>query len=170
MTLDNGTHWRDMLNQQGRGARQMGGESSPSALPPSPLTPTQGEREVDDDLMLDMAEYRPWVLQRGRSRPAALLDLRWYDTRAGLWLGCAMAYPQLAAAEYIGDRMVSLDFGKRQFILEGEGLAELVRRIQDGSVIRIQEYAAAVWPHRPVGAVIKSIKRVGKDTDTIPNS
>jgi hypothetical protein len=160
--MDNGTHWRDMLNQQGRGARQMGGEGSqPSqSAPQTSPPPAQGEREVDDDLTLDMAEYRPWVLQRGRSRPAALLDLRWFDARAGLWIGCAIAYPQLAAVEYIGDRMVSLDFGKRQFVIEGEGLNELVRRIQDGSVIRIQEYTAAVWPHRLTAQVITGIKRI----------
>ncbi|WP_263588668.1 hypothetical protein [Sphingopyxis sp. GC21] len=154
--MPNGTHWRDMLSQQGHGGRQLGGEA------PTP-TPTLAaiEPERDEALELDLAEYRPWVLQRGRSRPAALLDLRWYDARAGLWLGCAIAYPQLAAAEYIGDGMVSLDFGKRQFVLEGDGLGELVRRIQDGSVIRIQEYAAAIWPRRPVGAIINRIKRLG---------
>ena len=152
--MSNGTHWRDVLQQQGHGGRQVGGEPAPP--PRIPIEP-----DVDDDLPLDMAEYRPWVLQRGRSRPAALLDLRWFDARASLWLGCAIAYPQLAAAEYIGDRMLSLDFGKRQFVLEGEGLRELVRRIQDGSVILIQEYAASVWPRRPAGPIITSIKRLG---------
>lgn len=154
--MDNGTHWRDMLNQQGRGARQVGGEAP---LPPPSLTQAEPERE--EPLELDMAEYRPWVLQRGRSRPAALLDLRWYDARASLWLGCAVAYPHLAAAEYIGDRMLSLDFGKRQFVIEGEGLAELVRRIQEGSVIAIQEYAKAVWPRRQEGPVVFSIRKLG---------
>lgn len=151
--MPNGTHWRDMLSQQGHGGRQVGGE-------PTPPPRQQAEPELDDPT-LDMAEYRPWLLQRGRSRPAALLDLRWFDARASLWLGCAIAYPQLAAAEYIGERMLSLDFGKRQFVLEGEGLGELVRRIQDGSVIRIQEYASAIWPRKPIGAIINSIKRLG---------
>lgn len=151
--MDNGTHWRDMLNQQGRTGRQVGGDPAPPPLP-------QAEPDLDDPA-LDMAEYRPWLLQRGRSRPAALLDLRWFDARASLWLGCAIAYPQLAAAEYIGDGMLSLDFGKRQFVLEGEGLSELVRRIQDGSVIRIQEYAPSIWPRKPIGAIINSIKRLG---------
>ena len=153
--MDNGTHWRDMLNQQGRSGRQVGGEPSPPPPSPAPMEP-----QIDEDLSLDHAEYRPWVLQRGRTRPAALLDLRWYDARGGLWLGCAIAYPHLAAAEYIGDRMISLDFGKRQFVLEGEGLNELVRRIQEGSVISIQEYAASVWPTRPVGPYISAIKRL----------
>ena len=159
--MTNGTHWRDVLQQQGHGGRQAGGEPAPP--PRLPIEP-----DVDDDLPLDMAEYRPWVLQRGRSRPAALLDLRWFDARASLWLGCAIAYPQLAAAEYIGDRMLSLDFGKRQFVLEGEGLRELVRRIQDGSVILIQEYAASVWPRRPLGPIITSIKKLGAAMDSIP--
>lgn len=153
--MDNGTHWRDMLNQQGRGARQVGGDTPPPQPPRPPIEP-----EREEPLELDMAEYRPWILQRGRTRPAALLDLRWHDARAGLWLGCAIAYPQLAAVEYIGDKMLSLDCGKRQFVIEGEGLGELVRRIQDGSVIAIQEYAAAVWPQRPAGSVVTSVKRV----------
>ena len=161
--MENGTHWRDMLNQQGRSGRQVGGEPAP---PPPPREPA--EPDDDEALSLDVAEYRPWVLQRGRTRPAALLDLRWYDTRGGLWLGCAVAYPQLAAAEYIGDRMLSLDFGKRQFVLEGEGLSELVRRIQDGSVIAIQEYAAAVWPQRPAGPYVAAIKRLGASMEGKP--
>lgn len=162
--MDNGTHWRDRLTQQTRGTREVGGNSSPPSLPPAPA-PSPGELPLDDELPLDMAEYRPWVLQRGRTRPAALLNLRWYDPRAGMWLGCAMAYPQLIAAEYVGERMVSLDFGKRQFVLEGEYLGELIRRIQDGSVIAIQEYAPAVWPQRPTGPCIASIRRIGPGRD-----
>lgn len=160
--MSNGTHWRDMLSQQGHGGRQVGGDATPPPPPPP------RELEVDEDLPLDVAEYQPWVLQRGRSRPAALLDMRWYDARASLWLGCALAYPQLAAAEYIGDKMVSLDFGKRQFVLEGEGLGELIRRIQEGSVIRIQEYASSVWPRKPAGAIINSIKRLGAAMEGSP--
>jgi hypothetical protein len=158
--MDNGTHWRDMLTQQGRGTREVGGAAASPLLPPPP-EPSPNELPIDDELHLDIAEYRPWVLQRGRTRPAALLNLRWYDPRAGMWLGCAMAYPQLIAAEYVGERMVSLDFGKRQFVLEGEQLGELIRRIQEGSVIAIQEYAPAVWPQRTAGPVITSLKRVG---------
>lgn len=161
--MDNGTHWRDMLTQQGKATRELGGASTPPApapaVVPEPLP-------LDEDLNLDVAEYRPWVLQRGRTRPAALLDLRWYDARAGMWLGCAMAYPQLTAAEYVGERMLSLDFGTRQFVIEGEGLNELVRRIQDGSVIAIQEYAPSVWPERPSGPVVTHIRRIGASGET----
>ncbi len=158
--MDNGTHWRDRLLQQGHGTREVGGSSSPPSPPTAPAPPSP-ELPLDDDLPLDMAEYRPWVLQRGLARQAALLNLRWFDPRAGMWLGCAMAYPQLIAAEYVGERMVSLDFGKRQFVLEGEQLGELIRRIQEGSVIAIQEYAPAVWPQRPAGPYIASIRRIG---------
>ncbi len=161
--MDNGTHWRDMLTSQGRGGRQVGGESTPPPPSPAPAEP-----QIDEDLSLDQAEYRPWLLQRGRTRPAALLDLRWFDPRASLWLGCAIAYHQLAAVEYIGERMLSLDFGKRQFVLEGEGLGELVRRIQEGSVIAIQEYAASVWPQRPVGPFVAAIKRLGPTQEGTP--
>jgi hypothetical protein len=158
--MDNGTHWRDLLTQQGRGGREIGGSSSPPP-PQSAPAPIPAELPLDEELPLDVAEYKPWVLQRGRTRPAALLNLRWFDSRAGMWLGCAMAYPQLIAAEYVGERMVSLDFGRRQFVLEGEQLGELIRRIQDGSVIAIQEYAPAVWPQRPSGPCITSIRRIG---------
>lgn len=163
--MDNGTHWRDILNQQGRTGRQVG-DDPPSAGPGNPAKPDGQPR--DDELELDMSEYRPWILQRGRSRPAALIDLRWYDARAGMWLGCAMAYPQLLSVEYVGERMVSLDFGKRQFVLEGEGLIELVRRIQDGSVVAIQEYAPALWPKWPSGPCITSIKRVNPAREASP--
>lgn len=163
--MDNGTHWRDILNQQGRTGRQVG-DDPPSGGLGNPTKPDGQPR--DDELELDMSEYRPWILQRGRSRPAALIDLRWYDARAGMWLGCAMAYPQLVSVEYVGERMVSLDFGKRQFVLEGEGLIELVRRIQDGSVVAIQEYAPALWPQRPSGPCITSIKRVTSAREAAP--
>jgi hypothetical protein len=159
--MDNGTHWRDMLAQPPRGAQQLGGDPSVHSRAPHEL-------DRDDDLTLDTTDYQPWLLQRGRARPAALLDLRWYDARASLWLGCAIAYPQLVAAEYIGDRMVSLDFGKRQFVLEGDGLGELVRRIQDGSVIAIQEYTPAIWPKRLAGPIVSSIKRVVAGADATP--
>lgn len=156
--MDSGTHWRDMLTQQGKATRELGGGTTPPApapaVAPDPLP-------LDEELTLDLAEYRPWVLQRGRTRPAALLDLRWYDARAGMWLGCAMAYPQLIAAEYVGERMLSLDFGTRQFVIEGEGLNELVRRIQDGSVLAVQEFAPSVWPQRPAGPVVTRIQRLG---------
>ena len=125
--MDNGTHWRDRLLQQGHGTREVGGSTSPP-LPPIASAPPTPELPLEEELPLDMAEYKPWVLQRGRTRPAALLNLRWFDARAGMWLGCAMAYPQLIAAEYVGERMVSLDFGKRQFVLEGEQLGELRRQ------------------------------------------
>jgi len=158
--MDNGTHWRDRLLQQGHGTREVGGTSSPPSPPTAPAPPSP-DLPLDDELPLDISEYRPWVLQRGRARPPALLNLRWFDARAGMWLGCAMAYPQLIAAEYVGERMVSLDFGKRQFVLEGDQLGELIRRIQEGSVITIQQYAPAVWPQRSDGPYIASIRRIG---------
>lgn len=148
-------NWRAMFEQ-------------PRGSGPMPIEPKGGPQTrtgyddagADHDGEFDPAIYRPWILQRGRSRPAALIDLRWYDARAGMWMGCAMAYPQLVSVEYAGERMVNLDFGKRQFVLEGEGLIELVRRIQDGSVVAIQEYTPSLWPQRPSGLCITSIKRV----------
>lgn len=151
--MDQPTHWRDMLSPSAHASQQRGGNNDTFTRPPA-------ERDDNDGLMLDTAEYQPWVLQRGRSRPVALLDLRWYDPKASLWLGCAIAYPQLVAAEHVGTGMLSLDFGKRQFVLEGDGLDELVHRLQQYSVIAIQEYAPTIWPQRPAGPIVSRIKRV----------
>lgn len=49
-----------------------------------------------------------------------------------------MAYPHLIVVEYIGDKMLSLDFGIRQFMLEGRGLCELAERLQLGCVLMVQ--------------------------------
>ncbi len=152
-------NWRAMFEQP-RGSGPM--PRQPSVGPETPNS--YDDASSDHAGEFDPAIYRPWILQRGRSRPAALIDLRWYDARAGMWMGCAMAYPQLVSVEYVGERMVNLDFGKRQFVLEGEGLIELVRRIQDGSVIAIQEHTTSIWPNQQKGPVINSIKRVGLST------
>jgi hypothetical protein len=115
----------------------------------------------DEPLALDPGHYRPWVLQRGRSRPAMLLDLRRYEPRSGMWTGWALSYPSLVAAEYVGERMLSLDFGERQFMIEGDGLSDLMAQLQLGTVISVQEYSAAVWPNRPAGPHVTSIRRLG---------
>ena len=124
------------------------------------------ELAEDEALALDLTEYRPWVLQRGRGRPAMMLDLRRYEPKSGFWTGWAIAYPQLAAVEYVGDKMLSLDFGVRKFVLEGDGLRELTQRLQDGTVVAIQEYCKAVWERRPDGPFISSIRRVGPEPAT----
>jgi hypothetical protein len=41
-----------------------------------------------------------------------------------------MAYPHLIVVEYIGGKMLSLDFGTRHFIIEARGLYELARHLQ----------------------------------------
>jgi hypothetical protein len=66
----------------------------------------------------------------------------------------------LSAVEYIGDKMLSLDFGTRQFVIEGSGLDELVRHLQLGTVMKIQEYNAEIWPARSTGAIIKAIIKI----------
>jgi hypothetical protein len=149
MTME-GSNWRDRFEQPRQPAHPVAG------MPPE----AQAHPPNDDDgLELDPQEYSPWVLQRGRSRPALMLHLRRYEPKAGLWMGWQLSYPHLIAVEYVGDRSLSLDFGKRQFVIEGKGLIELARRIQDGSVVAIQEYAASVWPERSGEAVVTGIKR-----------
>lgn len=142
--------WTDMFDNPGR--------SSARGTAPPPIAADDGEIELDVGA-LSRAEYQPWVLQRGR--PSMLLHLRRFEPRSDMWQGWALSYPTLSAVEYIGPRMVSLDFGLRQFVIEGGGLDGLVDRLQQGAVSVIQEYSLATWPCRPDGPFISAIKRVG---------
>jgi hypothetical protein len=101
------------------------------------------------------------VLQRGRSRPAMMLHLRRFEPKSGLWMGWQLAYPHLVAVEYIGDKMLSLDFGGRQFMIQGNGLGELARHLQNGSVLMVQEYCDKAWAARGDGGLVNSIAKVG---------
>lgn len=146
------SHWQDMFERRSRG-----GGRSPTGAPP----PMQRDTPDDDPPGIDLADYRPWVLQRGRSRPTMLLDLRRFEPRSGMWTGWALSYPSLVAAEYVGERMLSLDFGMRQFMIEGDGLSELMAQLQLGTVISVLEYNATIWPHRSPGPLVASIRRLG---------
>jgi hypothetical protein len=163
-------NWRDAFepNRKGGGfAASL--RPDPASTPPhgmgraataAPQQPRGEEPPIDDGLDLDMAEYKPWVLQRGRSRPVMMLHLRRYEPKSGLWMGWQIAYPHLVAVEYIGDKMLSLDFGQRQFVIEGTGLDELARHLQSGSVLMVQEYAPKVWAERPDGAMVARITKM----------
>ena len=149
-------NWRGMFEQDRASGRGIGG---------TPPMPERGEPPDDDALQIDLTDYKPWVLQRGRSRPAMLLDLRRYEPKSGMWMGWQLSYPHLSAVEYIGDRMLSMDFGTRQFIIEGSGLDELARHLQQGSVLCLQEYCGQIWPQRPAGPIITAIKKIGRDEE-----
>lgn len=140
--------------------RPPGGE-----MPREPLSPDDEIDEAALALALDAQEYRPWVLQRGRGRPAMMLHLRRYESKSGLWMGWQLAYPHLIAAEYVGDRMLSLDFGSRQFVIEGTGLDDLVRHLQLGSVLMVQEFAPAVWPFAGRELEVTAIRSVRSGGD-----
>ena len=148
-----GNHWRDVFEQP-RGGRP------PAGVPPAPGP--RGEPD-EEGPSLDLSVYQPWVLQRGRSRPAMMLDLRRYEPRSGMWTGWAVAYPHLIAVEYTGDRLISLDFGARQFVIEGEQLGECIGHLQRGTVIALNEYCPSIWSGRPVGPLIHGIRRIGSD-------
>lgn len=151
-----GNQWRSMFEEKRPSGRGMGGTP--------PAAPAERDGPSDDDQReIDLTEYRPWVLQRGRGHPALMLDLRRFEPKSGQWVGWAIAYPQLAAAEYIGERLLSLDFGPRKFVLEGDGLLELAKRLQQGAVLAIQEYAAAIWPRPPDGPIVTAIRRAGME-------
>lgn len=107
---------------------------------PPPEQPTVTAAAMSDDVdvpRIDPCEYRPWILLRGQLRSTMMLGLRWFDAKAGLWHGTAIPYFSLNAIDTIGERMVSLDFGARQFVIEGSGLDELARRLQQGDVAKI---------------------------------
>lgn len=181
---DHSNHWRNMFDRSGAGQppprprgpqpphNPLGGYDDgfdPSQKEPrghsgrAPLAPEEITDEAALALALDGRDYKPWVVQRGRSRPALMLHLRRFEQRSGLWMGWQVSYPHLIAVEYIGDRMLSLDFGVRQFMVEGEGLSELARHLQSGSVLALHEYAASIWPNGHDGAWIRSIRRLGQD-------
>lgn len=142
------SNWRDMF-EDGRGGRATG-----AAAQPPPLA---GDEEASPP---DLAQYQPWIVQRGRTRPALLLNLRRFDPKSGLLIGWQASYPYLVGADYVGERMLSLDFGLRQFVIEGVGLGELVRHLQQGTVLAIQEYSAQVWPDHPAGPVVTRISKI----------
>ncbi len=129
-------------------------------MPRPPLTPQEITDEAAMALALDAPEYKPWVLQRGRGRPAMMLHLRRYEPKSGLWCGWQIAYPHLVAVEYTGDRMLSLDFGQRQFVIEGTGLPELARHLQIGSVLMVQEYSDKLWANSGDIPVVCAIRKM----------
>jgi len=99
-------------------------------------------------------------LRRGRGRIGFLLDLRRFEPRSGLFQGWQMSYPHLVAIEYTGDQLVSLDFGTRNFIIQGTGLQELIVHLQQGNVQTILEYSQAVWPRPPAGPWVRTIRSI----------
>jgi hypothetical protein len=139
-------NWRDRF-EQGRDGR------------PAPPPPPVAEIE-EESIAPDLSVYRPWIIQRGRTRPALLLNLRKFDPKSGFWIGWQAAYPHLVAADYVGERMLSLDFGARQFVIEGTDLSELLRHLQQGTVLAIQEYSSAIWPRDPAGPFVQLIMKV----------
>jgi hypothetical protein len=139
-------NWRDKFEQGRNGG-------------PVPPPPPQVEEE-ETSIAPDLVVYRPWIIQRGRSRPALLLNLRKFDPRSGLLVGWQASYPYLISADYVGEKMLSLDFGRRQFVIQGSDLSELVRHLQQGTVLAIQEYSANVWPVQPEGPVVTVIGKI----------
>lgn len=176
------SNWRNMF-EQGRGGGQprpmrsggspLGGYDDGYQPPPhgigdpAPLSHEDITDEAAMALALDPADYKPWILQRGRSRPAMMLHLRRFEPRSGKWIGWQMSYPHLIAVEYVGDTMLSLDFGTRQFVIEGTDLTELARHLQQGLVLALQEYSRAIWPQRIEGPMISSIKLVSAKANSI---
>jgi hypothetical protein len=125
-----------------------------------PPAPPPVEDDDGESIAPDRVPYRPWIVQRGRTRPALLLNLRKFDPRSGLLVGWQASYPYLISADYVGEKMLSLDFGRRQFVIQGTDLSELVRHLQQGTVLAIQEYSAHVWPQLPAGPVVTAIDKV----------
>jgi len=147
------SNWQDLFEQR-RGDR--------AAVPTVPSTDQAAEPPEEPELASppNPQEYRPWLLQRSRSRPVMFLDLRRFEPRTGGLIGCQMGYPYLSAIDYLGDRMVSLDFGLRQFVIEGTGLDALALWLQQGQVLAIQEYSPRIWPTLPSGPIVRVINQI----------
>ena len=116
-----GKNWTAMFEQQSRDGKPPGGSFQTS--------PPQDDAPEEDTSALDLTDYKPWIIQRVRSRPALMLELRRYEPRSGLWQGWAMPYHGLYAVEYIGERMLSLDFGARPGTRAGKWRDHLFRNI-----------------------------------------
>lgn len=144
--------WQDAFRPKG------GGSETPPPFPPSAMP------EADEDDLAevpDPSSYRPWIVQRGRGRPAMFLDLRKFDPRTGDIIGSQVSYPSLIAIDYLGDHLVSLDFGHRHYVIEGTGLGELARRLQQGAVLAIQEFSGRIWQQPASGPIVTKIEKVG---------
>lgn len=147
------TNWQDMVGRN---------PNVPSAKPASdPPSHSQDEPSAPEDDAFapppDAANYRPFLLQRGRTHAPLFLDLRVFDQRSGTLKGTMLSYPQLASVDYFDDHTIELNFGFRRFRIEGEGLSELVRRLQAGTVLAIQQYSERIWKARPSGALVRAI-------------
>lgn len=150
-----GNNWRSLFDQH----PQRQGTLPPSAAegPVAAASP-----ETDDAAALDATDYRPWIIQRGRSRSVMMLHLRRFDPRTSMPMGWVLPYSSLYGIEYVGDRMLSLDFGVRQFVVEGRGLDGLLGALQSGSIQAVVEYCPALWPKSPDGAaIVTTIRRAG---------
>lgn len=136
--------------------------------PPAPVGGARvgGTDDVPHQLDPEPTEYRPWVLQRGSGRPAMLLDLRRFEPKTGTLTGSLVSYPQLMAVDYWGDRVVTLDFGSRHYVIEGTGLGDLPRWLQQGAVLAIQEYSARIWPLEIGGPTVHRISSIGPENST----
>lgn len=147
-----GKNWRDMFRDPQRDGQPPGHSA--------PLPAARDELPDEDGGALDLTEYKPWIIHRVRSRPALMLELRRYEPRSGLWSGWAMPYHSLHAIEYVGDRLLSLDWNARRFIIEGRGLDALARQIQQGIVETVLEYTPQVWAAQPVTPLVTTIREV----------
>ena len=147
-------NWREMFEPKGNAHR---GEEDGAAF--ADRRPRE-EIPPDEDAAIDGSEYRPWILQRGRTRPAMMLELRRFEPKSGMWHGWMMSYPSLVAVEFTGTTLVSLDFGNRQFLIEGLELAGMIDHLQSGTVMKLVEYSKAIWPVRDGGPVISSVREL----------
>ncbi len=172
MEQNSTSHWRQMFERDGKpstGSSTRPVHTAPStsyddgyraAAQDASLSP----HEITDEAAMALAEatqeYRPWVLKRA-ARPAMLLHLRRYNSKSRQWIGSLESYPHLIAAEYIGDRMLSLDFGARHFVIEGTGLHELIAHLQMANVQMVQEYAPGVWGPNSPPVFVSAIRCLG---------
>ena len=145
-----GKNWTDMFEP-----------SKPFTARTAPPPPPDPEYDDAPVAGRETGDYKPWTLQRGAGRPSIMIDFRRYEPKSGLWMGKQLSYAHLLAVEYVGDRMVSLDFGTRSVVIEGRGLDELARHLQQCSVTIVHEHAPRLWAVAPDGAIVSTIRDIG---------
>ena len=97
-------------------------------------------RLVHDAEPAETEGYRPWGTARDGEKPL-FLDLRRADG-----IGEMIAYAYVMRIAYSGDSLVSLICaGGTAFTIEGQGLGELVHRLQAQEVAFMQEFDEKRW-------------------------
>ena len=157
---DPGKPWEPDSRKMGNWTEMFDG---PSRGAPEPVPPGSSAEPYDDLTLNAREEYKPWSLQRGRSRPVMMVEFRRHEPRSGLWTCWALTYASLVSLEYTGDQLLSLAFGTCVVIVHGRGLDALARHVEEGAVMAVHEHAPSLWAAPSHGPTVSRIERIFGD-------